>query len=400
MSSLIDAIPWGALITWSSLAVGLTATLITTIVRRRYLSAISNIPGPFWASLTRLWHVWIILEGRQNERLVALHKRYGPFVRIAPNEISVCHRDASTLLLRANLHKGDWYHVTAVPDFRFRNPMSTTDPRKKKALSKHFAPGYAPSKVRGWESDINGNIECLLSWIDAYAEDEKPMHLDKFITYTTFDNIGSVFFSEPFGFIKAGRDVGGTLRNNVALSKFAAAAGFFLVPLRILVNPLTSWMLLLPMGRLYRTTSVALRKRMSSPNAGKDMLSHWLRASEVSGTLSAREIEAQANVNVGAGAEPVSTAIQSVVYHMIRHPKAWSTARDEIDAARAQGRCQHRVVSSHDAQSLPYVQACVKESLRLFSPTTMGLPRKVPKGGITIAGRHFAEGTTLSVSSQ
>ncbi|KAG9249736.1 cytochrome P450 [Emericellopsis atlantica] len=85
---------------------------------------------------------------------------------------------------------------------------------------------------------------------------------------------------------------------------------------------------------------------------------------------------------------------------MIRHPKAWSTARDEIDAARAQGRCQHRVVSSHDAQSLPYVQACVKESLRLFSPTTMGLPRKAPKGGITIAGRHFAESTTLSVSSQ
>ncbi|KAG9249710.1 cytochrome P450 [Emericellopsis atlantica] len=172
-----------------------------------------------------------------------------------------------------------------------------------------------------------------------------------------------------------GRDIGGTLRNNVALSKFAAAAGFFLVPLRILVNPLTSWMLLLPMGKLYRTTSAAVRKRMSNPNAGKDMLSHWLRASEVSGTLS------------------------SVLYHMIRHPKAWSTARDEIDAARAQGRCQHRDVSSHDAQSLPYVQACVKESLRLFSPTTMGLPRKAPKGGITIAGRHFAEGTTLSVSS-
>ena len=101
------------------------------------------------------------------------------------------------------------------------------------------------------------------------------------------------------------------MRNNVALSKFAAAAGFFLVPLRILVNPLTSWMLLLPMGRLYRTTSAALRKRMSNPNAGKDMLSHWLRASEVSGTLSVREIEAQANVNVGAGAEPVSSTYPS-----------------------------------------------------------------------------------------
>ena len=36
MSSLIDAIPWEALITWSSLAVGLTAALITVVVYVQY----------------------------------------------------------------------------------------------------------------------------------------------------------------------------------------------------------------------------------------------------------------------------------------------------------------------------------------------------------------------------
>lgn len=85
---------------------------------------------------------------------------------------------------------------------------------------------------------------------------------------------------------------------------------------------------------------------------------------------------------------------------MIQHPDSWQRVRDEIDAARAQGQCTDPVVAFRDAEKLPYFQACVKEALRMFSPTTMGLPRLAPKEGITIAGRHFKEGTTLSVSSQ
>lgn len=95
-----------------------------------------------------------------------------------------------------------------------------------------------------------------------------------------------------------------------------------------------------------------------------------------------------------------AAAIQSFVYHTIQHPEAWLTIRKEIDDAQARGLCQDRVVAFRHAEKLPYLQACVKESLRIFSPTTMGLPRVAPDGGLTIAGRYFQEGTILSVSSQ
>lgn len=114
-------------------------------------------------------------------------------IRISPRFCLVTHA------------QGGWYRVTAVPDVRFQNPMATTDPTEKKALSRHFAPGYAPSQLQKRESDIDRNIEDLLHWVDAYVESQQPMDLDRFITYTTFDNIGSLFFSEPFGFIKAVR---------------------------------------------------------------------------------------------------------------------------------------------------------------------------------------------------
>lgn len=95
-----------------------------------------------------------------------------------------------------------------------------------------------------------------------------------------------------------------------------------------------------------------------------------------------------------------TAAIQSFVYHTMQHPDAWRRIRAEIDAAQASGMCRGRVVAFRDAEKLPYLRACIKEALRMFSPTTMSLPRVVPKGGLTIAGRHFREGTTLSVSSQ
>lgn len=90
-----------------------------------------------------------------------------------------------------------------------------------------------------------------------------------------------------------------------------------MTPLRILVNPLNSWLMLLPMGQLYRTTSAALKKRMNNPGAYGDILSHWLDAQKKSDRLSFREIEAQANVNVGAGAEPVSCAYPPALFCLV-----------------------------------------------------------------------------------
>lgn len=51
--------------------------LFTLCVYRRYFSPISDIPGPFAASFTRLWHIKRILNGKQNLDLISLHDKHG-----------------------------------------------------------------------------------------------------------------------------------------------------------------------------------------------------------------------------------------------------------------------------------------------------------------------------------
>lgn len=79
--------------------------VFVTIIRRRYFSPLSHIPGPFLASFSRLWHMRYIIRGDQQMVLARAHEKYGPFVRIANDEVSVCHENAVKSLLIAPLHK-------------------------------------------------------------------------------------------------------------------------------------------------------------------------------------------------------------------------------------------------------------------------------------------------------
>lgn len=372
--------------------------LLTIVIRRRYFSTLSSVPGPFLASISRLWHIVRIIKGRVSQDTLELHEQYGPFVRIAPDEVSVSHPDAPKQLLLNTLHKGYWYDVAAVPDWRFQTPLSTTNPKEKTARSKAFASGYTLSNMLQTEEHIDRTIEKLLGWMDKHAAEQKPMALDLFFSYTAFDIIGEVLFSRPFGFIEKGQDIDGTLHVGQPINAYAAVAGYVGKLHHILANPITSDLGLLPTGFLFKTAMSAVEERKKNPDSRYDIVAHWLRTMrEHPDRLSVHDLHANLITNVGAGSDAMSCSLQSFVYHMIRHPACWAQARAEIDAERAQGRCEGRVITYEHAQALTYFQACLKESLRLFSPQGLGLQRVTPPGGLTLGDRTFPAGTILSI---
>lgn len=57
------------------------------VVYQRLFSPLANIPGPYLASITRLWLAYNTWRGGTHEFLPALHRKYGPVVRIAPDEV-------------------------------------------------------------------------------------------------------------------------------------------------------------------------------------------------------------------------------------------------------------------------------------------------------------------------
>lgn len=314
----------------------LVLALIAIAIRRRYFSSLSKVPGPFLASVTRLWHAYHIFQGDHNTILLHLHEKHGHFVRIAPDEVSVSHPDGPTILLRGLLRKvstpsftdlslmavqGNWYRVFSVPDWRFVTPQSTLDPKEKIQRSKNFISGFSLSDLLRYEDHFDTNIQHLLDWMDIYSEKHQPMHLDKFLTYTAFDNAGEAVFSNSFGFISRGEDVGQSIKNSRSLNRYMAVAGYYIWFHRLFVaNPVITWLGLLPMGHLFTASKAALKQRRANPDARFDIVAHWLKTHlENPKELTFRDIEAQATVSVAAGSDTLSCASTTNIYSFLAY---------------------------------------------------------------------------------
>lgn len=185
------------------------------------------------------------------------------------------------------------------------------------------------------------------------------------------------------------------------LSCIAAFASFYRHWRNLfLTNPFMTWLGILPMGHLFNTTMTAVNDREKNSDDGRFVvIDHWFKTlREQPERLTLRNIHAQAMNNVGAGADTVACGLQAVIYLLLRDPLAVERLREEIRAAQEKGLCLEKIVAYADAQKLPFLQACIKEALRIFTPVPMGLPRTSPAGGITIGDRTFPEGTILSIN--
>ncbi len=77
----------------------LTITLSFLCIISNYsITPLKQIPGPFLASISSLWLVKITRQRRRHLHDIALHRKYGPIVRVGPNEVSLASPAAVKLL--------------------------------------------------------------------------------------------------------------------------------------------------------------------------------------------------------------------------------------------------------------------------------------------------------------
>jgi hypothetical protein len=78
----------------------ITFRILYQIIYYRSFHPLRHFPGPFLASVSRLWIAYHNIRGTECEVELALHRRYGPVLRITPtlllvSDAEVYHRQAS-----------------------------------------------------------------------------------------------------------------------------------------------------------------------------------------------------------------------------------------------------------------------------------------------------------------
>ncbi|KAJ5782637.1 hypothetical protein N7457_004411 [Penicillium paradoxum] len=390
----------GPLVTLCKLWLLAIVGFLVRAVIRRYWTPISDIPGPFVASFSTLWKVYHLWKGHGEEEMIKLHKKHGYFVRIAENEVSVSHPDAVKQLLHANIAKGSWYSIFSLPDFHYVNQMSELDPKRHIEKSRNVAAGFELSNIIKSEPHVDAILQCLEDRFDELSKQNGTVPLDDWFSFFAFDVLGEVTFSKSFGFVKTGTDIRNAVANTKALALYIAVMGHYTWLHNLtLGNPLLSRIGIQPSSHIFDTCLAAIDARKKNPEVRNDMMQRWLDVrAKYPDRMAENEIFAAAVANIGAGAETVGAAAQAFVYFLLRNPQYLRRLREEIDAAQSRGELS-RIVQYNEAQKLPFLQACLKEAYRFHSAVVGGLPRVVPQGGMTIAGRYFPEGVVLSINT-
>ncbi len=125
----------------------------------------------------------------------------------------------------------------------------------------------------------------------------------------------------------------------------------------------------------------------------RDMLGSFLAHG-----LTREEAEGEALLQVIAGSDTTATAIRSTMLYLMSSPQSYRRLVEEVRAADAQGRISSPVVTDAEARTLPYLQAVIREGLRINPPVAGTMDVVVPAGGDVLCGYTVPAGTEVGCS--
>jgi benzoate 4-monooxygenase len=139
-----------------------------------------------------------------------------------------------------------------------------------------------------------------------------------------------------------------------------------------------------------------VNERLARPDTDRvDLLARLMEGRDENGNkLGREELTAEALTQLIAGSDTTSNTSCALLFHCLQHPAVVRKLQQELDEALP----GDDVPTYAAVRDLPYVDAVIKETMRIHSTSSLGLPRLIPPGpGLTINGRHFPQGTVLSV---
>ncbi|KAL3446982.1 cytochrome P450 [Aspergillus insuetus] len=376
----------------------------------RFFHPLANIPGPFWASISRYWLAYQVSTGKADVIQRRLHERYGTLVRVASDEVSISDPTAVKTIygIKSGFTKTDFYPPFAPGISAHGDHFSQQDEGKHAARRKFVNNVYSMSSVLESEQYIDACTDVLLDKMGKFAKSNRVIDLGEWIQWYTFDVVGELFFGQQFGFMRDEHDFGNYIFSLDTLLPTTALLCVLPAFLRSLQGPL---------GFSFSDLRKAIQGFDEIRNAGKlwvthrmqqmidgevnrsDLLDKLFKVRQSKQDFDIPEIQNESCVAIFAGSDTTAIAIRSILYHLMKSPKAYNNLIAEIDEAGSDGRLSRPHIKYSEAIKLPYLVACCKEGMRMHPSVGLSLPRYVPAGGRQIAGHYFPAGTKVGISA-
>ncbi|KAK4231621.1 cytochrome P450 [Podospora fimiseda] len=372
-----------------------------------------NVPGPFLARFSYAWLAYRIIRGDVKRVFIKMHNKYGPIIRIGPNQVVTDDPDtlrsymsAKTKYLRPDWNLGGRAH----PDYD--NLFCILDNDEHDALKAKTMGGYSGRELGSqFEPAVDHEIKSLLSLIRRkfLSNDNipRPMEVSEVMRYLTMDVITRLGYGKSFGHLTNGTDVYGWV---------TATGNYWMMALTLFIElPLTRGMMFsrygigtmgpkltdeMGPGKIMSVIHDIVSERFRALREGDgkpkgDMVSSFIRNG-----LTREQIEGEAMLQLIAGSDTTTNVLSATIMHLTSTPQAYARLKNEIHQAIATGTAPaDDLISYQQCLKLPYLQAVIWEGFRMASAATYSHYKEVPPGGDTLNGITLPEGTMIGHSS-
>ncbi|PGG96365.1 hypothetical protein GX51_07860 [Blastomyces parvus] len=393
-------------------AAGFSVYWVGWVVYCRYFHPLRSIPGPPFASISRLWLVYKTATGDVEHTQRALHKKHGYLVRIAPNELACSDPSAIKTIYgtKSQFTKTDYYDSWAPPNNGYVGHFPARDEKQHSERRRIVNNVYSMSSVLESEKAIDSCTELLCEAMRDFSKQESAVDLALWMNMYAFDVLGELFYGRMFGMMRERTDIGNYMKSIQSLLPAFTIGGT--LPSYLSKLYLISTILFSPSVRgalgavkhIAAASVAAVERRVEELKESRDdkhdMIRKMLEISADRGekiNFKHSDIVGESHSSLFAGADTTSIALTSVLYYLMRHPAVYAKLTAEIDTAMADGTISIPITYK-DATKLPYLKACVTESMRLHPGVGLTLPRLVPAGGTTISGFHIPGGYRVGIN--
>lgn len=369
-----------------------------------FLHPLRHYPGPRLAAFSHIWMINELRRGRFLYTLRPLHAKYGPVVRVAPNELMYIGPEPLKNIFDIKVNPEYQKDMSFLDDgFSGRSIVSALK-ESHRDQRRSLAPGFSEKSLRLQEPIIKDyvgqlfrlfhkkvgtsfdvvkvfNVSCIV-W-------KNPATLTDHKQYFTFDVIGDLSYGEPFGCL-ANDNYHPWIQNifgNIEGAPFNRFLG--INPwLRPLVHKLMPQHIRKAVEDHVALTVEKMDRRLVSDKDRPDFLQNLVKT----GNLPPRQdLYATGGALILAGSETTATALSGTTWFLWKNPEVRAKLQAELDEAFS----SPEDITLVGVGQCRYLCACIDESLRLYPPQGLSNGRIVPDGGSLIDGKFVPGGVSI-----
>ncbi|CAG5186751.1 uncharacterized protein ALTATR162_LOCUS11693 [Alternaria atra] len=364
-------------------------------------SSTRNVPGPILARFTRLWELHLLFKDDFATANIALHKKYGSIVRLAPNRFSIADGEAAKVVLghAGALDKSNYYNAFGPP---FKTNMFTeTQISVHGKMRRPVAQLYSNTNLLSFEPFVNTCNKILTNRLKEHARLGHRFDVRELMQFYAFDVIGEITMGSRFGLMEDDCDKTGVISALDEQIFHGSTVGLFPEIHRIMGYAMGFLKLEPAFKTVLDFVILNIQNRASgktkSPGDRQDFVDKLLQLERDGKATRFDTIDACA-ANVVAGSDTTAISLTAIFANLSMHPAILARLRRELDDATKAGTISDPV-SFKEARELPYLHAVMYESLRVHPAIAAPLVRIVGKNGAQLAGQYFPPGSEVGVNS-